>query len=157
MLQTMPILKECPRTAATMTTEEFLSHKKLALVRLAAQTPVMGDMKKELVPKGYEVPVVYLHAGESDPTIDSVKDVVEGAIISVPKSEFEAAAREAIEAGIPRLWLQAGCDSKEALGLCEEKGVPVIHGACVLMYAQPVQSVHRFHRGIWKVFGLLQD
>jgi uncharacterized protein len=142
---------------ATMTTAEFLSHKKLALVRLSAQTQVMGDMTKELVPKGYDVSVVYLNTGPLDPSIDSVKDVVEGAIISVPKSECEAAVREAIDAGIPRLWLQAGCDSKEALALCEEKGVPVVRGACVLMYAQPVQSVHRFHRGIWKVCRLLQE
>jgi uncharacterized protein len=142
---------------ATMTTADFLSHKKLALIRLSAQTQVMGDMKKELVPKGYDVSVVYLNTGPSDPSIESVKDQVEGAIISVPKSECEAAVREAIDAGIPRLWLQSGCDSKEALALCEEKGVPVIHGACVLMYAQPVQSVHRFHRGIWKVCRLLQD
>jgi predicted CoA-binding protein len=142
---------------ATMTTAEFLSHKKLALMRLSPQTPVMGDMKKELTPKGYQVSVVYLNAGESDPTIDSVKDRVEGAIISVPKSACAAAVREAIEAGIPRLWLQAGCDSPEALALAAEKGVPVIHKACVLMYAQPVGSVHRFHRGIWKVCGKLQD
>jgi len=26
-----------------------------------------------------------------------------------------------------------------------------------MMYAQPVQSIHGFHRGLWKVFGLLQD
>ncbi len=144
--------------AATMTTDEFLSHKKLALVRLSAQTPVMGaKMNEELVPKGYEVFVVYLNASESDATIEDVKDTVEGAIIAVPKSKCEAAVKEAIEAGIPRLWLQSGSDSKEALALCEEKGVPVVHGACVLMYAQPVQSIHAFHRGVWKVFGLLKD
>jgi uncharacterized protein len=142
--------------SATMTTAEFLSHKKLALMRLSARTPVMGDMKKELVTKGYEVPIVYLMAGETDPTIDQVKDQVEGAIISVPRSECEAAVKRAIEAGVPRLWLQAGCDSKEAIALCEEKGVPVVHNACVLMYADPVQSFHRFHRGIWKVCGKLQ-
>jgi uncharacterized protein len=141
---------------STMTTD-FLSHKKLALVRLSAQTPVMGDMKKELVPKGYEVSLAYLSAGDSDPTIASVRDKVEGAIISVPRSECLAAVREAIDAGIPRLWLQAGCDSPEALALCAEKGVPVVHKACVLMYAAPVGSVHKFHRGIWKVCGLLQD
>ncbi len=142
---------------STMTTTDFLSHKKLALVRLSAQTPVMGDMKKELVPKGYEVSLAYLSAGDSDPTIASVRDKVEGAIISVPRSECLAAVREAIDAGIPRLWLQAGCDSPEALSLCAEKGVPVVHKACVLMYAAPVGSVHKFHRGIWKVCGLLQD
>jgi len=142
---------------AAMTTTEFLSHKKLALVRLSAQTQVMGDMTKELAPKGYDISVVYLNTGETDPSIASVGDVVEGAIISVPKSECEAAVREAIDAGIPRLWLQAGSDSKEALALCEEKGVPVIRGACVLMYAQPVKSVHAFHRGLWKIFGQLQE
>jgi predicted CoA-binding protein len=144
--------------ASTMTTHEFLSHKKLALVRLSPQTPVMGaKMNEELAPKGYEVSVVYLNAGESDLTLEDVKDAVEGAIIAVPKNRCEAAVQEAIEAGIPRLWLQSGCDSKEAIALCEANGVPMIHGACVLMYAQPVQSIHSFHRGVWKVFGLLKD
>jgi predicted CoA-binding protein len=140
-----------------MTTEEFLSHKKLALVRLSAGTPVMGaKMDEELRPKGYEVSVVYLSAGESDATLDDVKDKVEGAIISVPKTRCVDAVAEAIEAGIPRLWIQAGCDSKEAIALCEERGVPVIHGACVLMYAQPVTSVHAFHRWLVKLFGRLK-
>ena len=140
-----------------MTTQEFLDHKNLALLRLSAQTPVMGDMKKELVPKGYDISVVYLNAGASDSTITDVKDKVEGAIISVPKDECAAAVKEAIDAGIPRLWIQAGCDSKEAIALCEEAGIPLVHGACVLMYAQPVQSIHAFHRGLWKLFGQLKD
>jgi predicted CoA-binding protein len=140
-----------------MTTQEFLSHKNLALVRLSAQTPVMGaKMNEELAKKGYTIPVVYLNTNPGDPSIAGVAGSVEGAIIAVPKSSCEAAVREAIEAGIPRLWLQAGCDSKEAVALCEENNVPVIHNACVLMYAAPVESVHRFHRGVWKLFGKLQ-
>jgi uncharacterized protein len=143
--------------ATAITTEEFLSHKKLALVRLSAGSPVMGaKMDEELRPKGYEVSVVYLKTGASDAGIEDVKGKVDGAIIAVPKSECAAAVKEAIDAGIPRLWLQSGCDSKEALALCEEKGVPVVHGACVLMYAQPVKSVHAFHRGLWKMFGLVK-
>jgi len=144
--------------AVTMTTEEFLSHKKLALVRLSAQTPVMGaKMDEELRPKGYDISVVYLNASGSDATLDDVKGKVDGAIIAVPKGRCEAAVREAIDAGIRRLWLQSGCDSKEAVALCEEKGVPVVSGACVLMYAQPVGSIHAFHRWLWKVLGLLKD
>jgi|MudIll2142460700_1097286.scaffolds.fasta_scaffold1078937_1 predicted CoA-binding protein len=142
---------------SAMTTDEFLSHKKLALVRLSAQSPIMGvSMSEELRPKGYEVSVVYLSARETDLTLDDVKGKVEGAIIAVPKSRCAAAVSEAIEAGIPRLWIQAGSDSKEALALCEEKGIPFIRGACVLMYAQPVKSIHAFHRGLWKMFGKLQ-
>ncbi len=142
--------------AAAITTAEFLSHKKLGLVRLAAQTPVMGDMKKELVAKGYDVTLVYLNTGETDPTIASLGGKVYGAIISVPKSECLAACREAIDAGISRLWLQSGSESPEAVKYCADKGVPVIQKACVLMYAPPVGSVHKFHRGIWKVCGKLQ-
>jgi predicted CoA-binding protein len=143
--------------SATMTTDEFLSHKKLALVRLSAGTPVMGaKMDEELRPKGYDVSLVYLHSSGTDATLEDVKDSVEGAIIAVPRTQCEAAVREAIDAGIPRLWLQSGCDSKEALALCEEKGVPVVHGACVLMYAQPVQSIHGFHRWLWKTLGMLK-
>jgi predicted CoA-binding protein len=143
---------------ATASTGEFLSHKKLALVRLSPQTPVMGaHIDKELASKGYEVPVVYLSTTDVDTTLGAVKDQVEGAIIAVPKSRCEAAVREALDAGIPRLWLQAGCDSKEAVALCEESGVPCVHGACVMMYTQPVQSVHAFHRGLWKLFGQLQQ
>ena len=144
--------------AAAITTEEFLSHKNLALIRLSAQSPVMGaKMDEELKPKGYDVSIAYLSAGPSDPTLADVKDKVEGAIIAVPKARCEEAVKEAIDAGTPRLWLQSGCESKEAIALAESKGVPVISKACVLMYAQPVKSVHAFHRGLWKVFGLLQD
>ena len=140
-----------------MTTQEFLGNKNLALVRLSAQTPVMGGkMNEELAKKGYTVPVVYLNTGPDDPSIASVKDDVAGAIVAVPRSECAAAVQEAIDAGIPRLWLQNGCDSKEAIALCEENDVPVIYGACVLMYAQPVESIHLFHRRVWKVFGKLK-
>jgi len=140
-----------------MTTQDFLSHKTLALVRLAAQTPVMGGkMDEELAKKGYSIPVVYLNTGPGDPSIESVGGQVEGAIIAVPRSECKAAVQEAIDAGIPRLWLQSGCDSAEAIALCDENDVPVIHHACVMMYAQPVESVHAFHRGLWKLIGKLQ-
>jgi len=74
-------------TAAAITTEEFLSHKNLALIRLSAQSPVMGvKMDEELRPKGYDVSVVYLNTSEADPAISDVKDKVEGAIIAVPRA-----------------------------------------------------------------------
>jgi uncharacterized protein len=140
-----------------MTTQEFLNYKNLALVRLSAQSPVMGaKMNEELVKKGYTIPVVYLNTGPDDPSIAGVGGKVDGAIIAVPKSETAKAVQEAIDAGIPRLWLQAGSESKEALDLCAANNIPVVHNACVLMYAQPVESFHAFHRGLWKFFGKLQ-
>jgi len=134
--------------------DEFLSHRKLALVRPAPSTKVMGgQIDQELNPKGYEVSLVYLDTSTPAARLADVKDTVEGAIIAVPKDQCEAAVREAVSAGIPRLWLQAGCESKEALDLCAKEGVPTVSGKCVLMYAEPVKSVHAFHRFMAKVFG----
>ncbi len=136
--------------------DEFLSHKKLALMRLSKNTLVHGVlMDDELRPKGYEVTVVYLDESTGGPTLSSVKDKVEGVIIAVPKDQAEKAVKEAIAAGIPRIWLQAGSETPEAIALCEQNKASVVSGACVLMYAEPVSSFHKFHRWLWKTFGLL--
>ena len=136
--------------------DEFLGRKRLALMRLSANTPVQGvRMDDELRPKGYEVSVVYLDESGGGPRLAEVKDQVEGVIVAVPKKECERAVKEAIAAKMPRVWLQAGCETEEAVALLERNKIAVVSGACVLMYAEPVKSFHRFHRWIWKRLGLL--
>ncbi len=136
--------------------DEFLGHKKLALVRSAPTKAVAGaKIDEELKPKGYDVTVVYLSDTVTEPRLSTLKEPVEGVIIAVSKPYAEQAVKEAIAAGIPRVWIQNGCQSQAAIDLCEANGMPVVSGACVLMYAQPVQSVHAFHRWLWKRFGRL--
>jgi predicted CoA-binding protein len=136
--------------------DEFLGHKKLALMRLSKNTLVRGvRMDEELRPKGYEVTVVYLDDSTGGPKLSGVKDKVEGVIIAVPKNQVEKAVKEAIAAGSPRIWLQAGSETPEAVALCEQNKTSVVSGACVLMYAEPVSSFHKFHRWLWKTLGLL--
>ena len=134
--------------------DDFLAQHKLALVRSSPTTQVMGgQIDKELTPKGYEVSVVYLDRSVPAAHLADVKDTVEGVIIAVPKNQCEAAVKEALDAGIPRIWLQAGCETKEALALCEQGGTPTVSGQCVMMYAEPVKSVHAFHRFMSKLVG----
>ena len=136
--------------------DEFLSHKDLALVRLSSTIPVRGGrIDDELGPKGYKISVVYLDGPEGTPKLGNLPQPVEAAIIAVPKDRSEQAVREAIEAKVPRLWIQNGCDSPAAVGLAEKNGVPLVYGHCVMMYAEPVKSVHGFHRWLAKVFGSL--
>jgi predicted CoA-binding protein len=136
--------------------DEFLSHKDLALVRLSSTIPVRGGrIDDELVPKGYKISVVYLDGPEGTPRLSNLPQPVEGAIIAVPKERSEQAVREAVEARVPRLWIQNGCESRAAIDLAAQKGVPLVSGHCVMMYAEPVQSVHAFHRWLAKVFGSL--
>jgi predicted CoA-binding protein len=136
--------------------DEFLGHKRLALMRLSASAPVQGvRMDDELKPKGYEVSVVYLEESGGGQRLAEVKDQVEGVIVAVPKKQCERAAKDAIAAKIPRVWLQAGCETEDAIALLERNKTPVVSGACVLMYAEPVKSFHRFHRWLWKRLGRL--
>jgi predicted CoA-binding protein len=140
---------------ATRTTiDEFLTNNRLALVRSSPSSVIRGaKIDEELGAKGYEVTVVYLDESVSKPRLNTLKEPVEGVIIAVPQDQSEKAVREAIEAKIPRVWLQRGCESKTAIALCEQDGIPVVHGECVLMYAEPVRSFHAFHRWVWKVLG----
>ena len=136
--------------------DDFLGYKNLALVRVSPTTQVMGGkLDAELRPKGYTISVVYLDGPEGTPKLGNLGGPVEGAIISVPKERSEQAVREAIDAKVPRLWIQNGCQSPAAIDLAVKNGVPVVHGHCVMMYAEPVRSVHAFHRWMSKTFGKL--
>jgi predicted CoA-binding protein len=136
--------------------DEFLGHHDLALVRPSSTIPVRGGkIDDELVKKGYKIRVVYLDGAEGTPKLGNLPQPVDGAIIAVPKDRSEQAVREAAEAGVPRLWIQNGCESKAAVDLAEKSGIPLVYGHCVMMYADPVQSVHAFHRWLAKSFGKL--
>jgi uncharacterized protein len=136
--------------------DEFLTHKELALVRPAPSKPVQGaKIDETLMAKGYRVAVTYLDDSVSEPRLASLNAPVEGVIIAVPRDQAEKAVREAVEANIPRVWLQMGCESEQAIAYCKQHDVPVVHGACVLMYAEPGTSFHAFHRWLWKTLGML--
>lgn len=133
--------------------DEFLSHKKVALVRQSPSARVHGvRLDEKLPPSGYEVSVVYLDEG-AGPRLNDVKDKVEGVIIGVPKDRCKAAVEEAIEAKIPRVWILNGSETDEAVALCEASGVAVVDGVCLLLYAEPLEWICAFHRGLSKLFG----
>lgn len=48
------------------------------------------------------------------------------------------------------VWLHRGAGqgavSPEAIAVCQRAGLPVVAGACPLMFAEPVGLIHRFHR-----------
>jgi predicted CoA-binding protein len=133
---------------------DFMAQKSLALVRLSRKIPVRGtSIDKELTAKGYTVAVVYLDEDGPGSTLAGLKSPVGGVILAIPEDRSEKAVLQAIEAKIPRIWLQNGCASEAAIRLCKEKGIPAVHGECVMMFAEPVVSFHAFHRWIMKLFG----
>ena len=79
-----------------------------------------------------------------------VPDPVDGVVIMVRRPAEADVVRQAIERGIPRVWLHRGAGqgpvSADAVRRCREAGVAVVDGACPLMFEEPVRGVHRIHR-----------
>lgn len=101
-------------------------------------------------------PVNPAAAGESiegDTCVASLRDItgpVDGVLVMVPAGRADAVVADAVEAGIPRVWLHRGAGrgavSPEAVERCRAAGVEVVDGACPFMFGPPVKGVHRLHR-----------
>jgi predicted CoA-binding protein len=139
--------------------ESFLSPKKLAIVG-ASRTPkkfgrVVYDSLKE---KGFTVYGVNPNAEKlnGDPCyrdIASLPPDVDRVLIVTPPEKTAENISMALDRGIRNIWIQQRSDTGEALELLKDKEVNLIHNQCILMYAAPVNGVHKFHRFLNKVFG----
>ena len=143
------------------TIEDFVQSKRLAVVGVSRSGKKFGNaIYTELKQRGYQVFIIHPEAQEIAgercyPNLAAVRGQVDGVVINVSPVKAKQALREAVEAGITKIWLQQGSDNAEVLALARELGVTVISGKCILMYAQPVKSIHGWHRAIAKVFGQL--
>ena len=75
--------------------------------------------------------------------------------IVTPKSETDEIVKKAAEKGIKHIWVQQMSNTDKTQTIAKEHGVELIDKECIFMFAEPVTSVHKFHRFIWKVFGKL--
>ena len=80
---------------------------------------------------------------------------VTGIVLVVPPDESLKVVKQLEGTNIKHVWFQRGSQSEEAIELCAKSGLEVVHGECVLMFAEPVASFHKFHRFMKKVFGKL--
>jgi uncharacterized protein len=143
--------------------DEFLSEKTLALAGVSRGGKKFGNsVLKELTAKGFTVYPVHPKANEIDqhqcyPSLSKLPGQVGGLIVVLQPEETQKIVREAKEMGIKKIWMQQGSESNEAIAYCNEHGLSVIHGECILMFAEPAGAMHRFHRWIWKILGKLPE
>jgi predicted CoA-binding protein len=147
--------------ASKAAVKDFLDQKTLAVVGVSRNGQKFGNTAyNELKTKGYRVIPINPQAEviEGDlcyPSLSAVPDPVDGVLIVVPPAETEKVVREAEAAGIPRVWMQQGAESQAAIEFCEEEGIKVVHGECILMFAEPTAFGHRLHRWVWGLLGKL--
>ncbi len=139
--------------------DEFFSKKKFALIRPSSEGPKIGEhIDQELIKRGYTVYIVS-QKGDTDNVnncwskLEDLPEPVDGVIITVPSVQTEEIVRQVEKLKIPLVWIQPGSESKDAIQICENNRIGVIYGQCIMMFADPVVSVHRFHRWLKKIFG----
>lgn len=138
---------------------DFIGLKRIAVVGMSRSGKKYGNYAtKELITKGYEIFPVHPEAQEIDglkcyPSLKSLNGKVDGLWISIPPQKVNAVLEEAAEIGLKNIWLQQGAWSKDVQQTIDRLNLPVISKKCILMYAQPVKSMHKFHRTIKSVFG----
>jgi predicted CoA-binding protein len=140
---------------------DFTSGKRIAVVGVSRKSTGFGRMAyKELAQRGYQVYAVNREAQEMEgapcyPDLAPLADQVDGVLVVVPPQDGAPVLRQAAELGIRNVWLQSGAESPELVALARELGLNAVAGKCILMYAQPVRSFHRWHRGWVKLTGKL--
>ncbi len=142
---------------------DFLSQRDLAIVGISRSGRKFGNVIfKELRAKQYQVYPVHPVAREIDgqpcwPCVLDLPVKVGGVVLVLPPAETEKVVGEVVKAGISRVWMQQGSESAAAIRICRENGISVVHGACILMFAEPAAFYHRAHRWIWRLLGKLPE
>lgn len=138
--------------------ESITSLKRLGVAGVSRNSRKFGNtIYREMREKGYDVYPINPHVDEieGDACYRDIASLpeVEGIIISTPADQSLKILGEAKEKGIKNVWLQQGAHSKEAVKFCEENDMNYVAGECIFMFMEPVESVHKFHRWIWKLIG----
>lgn len=139
--------------------DSFFAEDRFAVVGVSQSGTKFGNMAyKELREKGLTVYQVNPSADEiaGEPcyrSIAALPEPVGAVLVSVQSDKALAAVQEANEAGIRKVWLQQGVKAPEAVSWAKENGMTVVDGRCILMFAEPVESIHKFHRFLARIFG----
>ena len=149
--------------ASRKTIESFLSEKKIAIAGVSRNSKKFGyTVFQELSQKGFDVYPVNPNAGSLGGTpcfqsISALPTDVRNLLVLTPKDQTAGVIREAVSKGISGIWIQQMSETSEALQIAQENKVDLISKQCILMWVEPVKSIHRFHRNLKKLFGLLPN
>jgi len=141
--------------------KEFLDQKHVAIAGISRKSQKFGNtIFKELQKKNYQLYPIHRELSDFEgvkcyPDIHSLPGEVSALIICTKPEQTTLLMKEAIAKNIRHVWLQQGAQNDESLRIAEENKINLIQKECVLMFAEPTVFIHRFHRGINKIFGKL--
>ncbi|MCL6495461.1 MAG: CoA-binding protein [Ignavibacterium sp.] len=139
--------------------DNFLEQKNIAVIGVSSKGKGFGvAIYSHLKNNGYNVYGVNNNGGKIGnenlyKSLSEIPHKIESVITVVPPRETEKIVREIDSLGINQVWMQQGSESKSAIEFCVSKGMNVITSECIMMFAEPVRSIHSFHRWINKFLG----
>ncbi len=143
--------------------ETFLAQKRIAMVGISRERQNIGvSLFEELQRRGHEVIPVNPNTQEMlgqkcFARVQEIQPPPDAALILTSPSITNAVVHDCADAGIKRIWMYRGGGkgsvSDEAVEFCRKQGIEVVPGQCPFMFLAPVQSVHRFHRFLFKITG----
>lgn len=140
---------------------QFLASKKIAVAGVSRNNKKFGyAVFNELRQKGYDICPINPNTDEIDgvkcyKSISEIPIGYDKLFIVTPKNDTDVMLKQAIDRGIKHVWVQQMSNTPETAKIAKEAGVDLIEKECIFMFADPVTSVHKFHRFLWKVFGQL--
>jgi uncharacterized protein len=145
--------------ASRHTIDSFLSSDAFAVIGVSADQKKFGNVVYRTMKE--KQAVVYpvhpsLETVEGDTCYKNVAALpaeVRAVITVVPPAVTATVVKECAARGITHIWMQPGSESAGAIAEAEKAGITVIPGECILMFLEPVESIHKFHRFVKKVVG----
>jgi predicted CoA-binding protein len=136
--------------------QDFLAQKKLAVIGVSRDAEQFSHRAYDfLKTNGFKAYPVNPNAEkiENDkcyPNVKSLPEKVDRALILLPPEKTKEVLLEIADAGIKNIWLQQQTESPQAIQFCKDRGINVVYGQCIFMFAEPVAFFHRAHRWIKK-------
>lgn len=137
----------------------FLKLKNIAVIGVSRSTKGFGvAVYNHLKHNGYTVFALNRKGGFCNTiklyeSLFKIEQKIDGIVTIIPPGETEIVIQQAKDLGINNIWMQQGSESKNAIEFCEQNKINYVAKECILMFAEPVNSIHRFHRFVNKVTG----
>jgi len=139
--------------------EGFMSQQVLAVAGVSRAPRKFGNaVYRDLRARGYRVLAINPNAqtieGDSCyPSLKALPEKVGGLVAVTQPAVTEQLVREATDLGIRHVWLQQGSESDDAVQFCQEHGINVVVGECIMMYQPNPSFVHKAHKFFKELFG----
>jgi len=145
--------------ASRQIVETFLSSDAFAVIGVSADRKKFGNVVYRTM-KEKDAIVFPVHSTlekvEGDVCYSSVAALpaeVSAVVTVVPPAVTATVVKECAVKGIKQIWMQPGSESDAAIVEAEKAGMHVVAGECILMFLEPVGSLHKVHRFVNKIVG----